>query len=108
MAIGDFMGMMKQARALQARMETIQGEIALLEVEGTAGGGLVTVTMTGKGEMKRLAIDPSLVKPDEREILEDLIVAAANDARSKADAALAEKMRDVTGGLDLPPGLMPR
>src|SRR5947209_4832213 len=107
MAIGDFMGMMKQARALQARMETIQGEIATLEVEGTAGGGLVRVVMTGRGEMKRLSIDPSLVKPDEREILEDLILAAANDARAKAEAALAEKMREATGGLDLPPGMLP-
>jgi DNA-binding YbaB/EbfC family protein len=107
MAIGDFMGMMKQARALQARMAEIQSEIAALEVEGTAGGGLVRVVMSGKGEMKRLAIDPSLVKPDEREILEDLVVAAANDARGKAEAALAEKMRSAAGGLDLPPGLIP-
>jgi DNA-binding YbaB/EbfC family protein len=108
MAIGDFMGMMKQARALQAKMAEIQGEIAALEVEGTAGGGLVRVVMSGKGEMKRLSIDPSLIKPDEREILEDLIVAAANDARGKAETALADKMRSATGGLDLPPGLMPR
>jgi DNA-binding YbaB/EbfC family protein len=107
MAIGDFMGMMKQARALQAKMAEIQAEIGALEVEGTAGGGLVRVVMTGKGEMKRLAIDPSLVKPEEREILEDLIVAAANDARGKAENALAEKMRSATGGLDLPPGLIP-
>jgi DNA-binding YbaB/EbfC family protein len=107
MAIGDFVGMMKQARALQARMETIQSEIAALEVEGSAGGGLVKVVMSGKGEMKRLAIDPSLVKAEERGILEDLIVAAANDARAKAEAALADKMRSAAGGLDLPPGLIP-
>jgi DNA-binding YbaB/EbfC family protein len=107
MAIGDFMGMMKQARTLQARMAEIQSEIAALEVEGSAGGGLVRVLMTGKGEMKRLSIDPSLVKLEEREILEDLIVAAANDARGKVDTALADKMRAATGGLDLPPGLMP-
>jgi DNA-binding YbaB/EbfC family protein len=107
MAIGDFMGMMKQARALQARMTEIQAEVAALEVEGSAGGGLVRVVMSGKGEMKRLTIDPSLVKPEEREILEDLIVAAANDARGKAETALAEKMRSVAGGLELPPGLMP-
>jgi nucleoid-associated protein EbfC len=108
MAIGDFMGMMKQARALQARMEAMQGEIAALEVEGSAGGGMVRVVMSGKGEMKRLAIDPSLVNAEEREILEDLIVAAVNDARGKAEAALAEKMRAATGGLDLPDGLLLR
>jgi DNA-binding YbaB/EbfC family protein len=107
MAIGDFLGMMKQARALQARMETVQGEIAALEVEGSAGGGLVHAVMSGKGEMKRLAIDPSLAKAEEIQILEDLIVAAVNDARAKADAALAEKMRAVTGGLELPPGMVP-
>jgi DNA-binding YbaB/EbfC family protein len=108
MAIGDFLGMMKQARALQSRMEEMQGEIAATEVEGTAGGGLVRIVMSGKGEMKRVAIDPSLMKAEEREVLEDLILAAANDARGKAEAALAEKMRAVTGGMDLPPGLMPR
>ena len=107
MAIGDFVGMMKQARALQARMEEMQREIAALEVEGTAGGGLVRVVTTGKGEMKRLSIDASLIKPEEREILEDLVMAAANDARAKAEAMLAEKMRAATGGLELPPGLLP-
>src|SRR4051812_6639150 len=104
MAIGDFVGMMKQARALQARMEEMQREIAAIEVDGTAGGGLVRVVASGKGEMKRLSIDPSLIKPEEREVLEDLIVAAANDARAKAEALLAEKMRAATGGLQLPPG----
>jgi hypothetical protein len=108
MAIGDFLGMMKQARALQTRMAEIQEEIAATEVEGMAGGGLVRATMSGKGEMKRLSIDPSLVKADEREVLEDLIVAAVNDARGKAETALAEKMRAVTGGLDMPPGFLPR
>ena len=104
MAIGDFVGMMKQARALQARMEEMQREIAAVEVEGTAGGGLVRVVASGKGEVKRLSIDPSLIKPDEREILADLVVAAVNDARAKAEAILAEKMRAATGGLQLPPG----
>jgi len=104
MAIGDFVGMMKQARVLQARMEEMQREIAAIEVDGTAGGGLVRVVASGKGEIKRLSIDPSLIKPDEREVLEDLIVAAANDARTKAEALLAEKMRAATGGLQLPPG----
>jgi DNA-binding YbaB/EbfC family protein len=105
MAFGDMMGMMKQAKALQERMEALQQEIAATEIEGSAGGGLVTVVMTGKSEMKKIHIDPSLLKPEESEILEDLIVAAANDARARAEAALAEKMREMTGGLQLPPGM---
>jgi DNA-binding YbaB/EbfC family protein len=105
MAMGDLMGMMKQARELQTRMEQLQQEVAAMEIVGTAGGGLVTVTMTGKSEMKGLHIDPSLIKPEESEILEDLIVAAVNDARTKAEAALAERMRNLTGGLQLPPGM---
>jgi DNA-binding YbaB/EbfC family protein len=105
MAFGDMMGMMKQAKQLQERMEALQQEIALTEIEGSAGGGLVTVVMTGKSELKKIHIDPSLLKPEEAEILEDLIVAAANDARARAEAALAEKMREMTGGLQLPPGM---
>ena len=76
MAIGDMMGMMKQAKALQEKMEQLQQEVGAMEVEGSSGGGLVTVVMTGKSEMKRLHIDPSLIKPEDAEILEDLIVAA--------------------------------
>ena len=87
MALGDLMGMMKQAKELQEKMQALQDEVAAMEVEGTAGGGLVSVVMTGKSEMKRLKIDPSLLKPEEAEILEDLIVAASNDARAKAEAA---------------------
>ncbi len=105
MALGDLMGMMKQAKELQEKMQALQEEVAAMEVEGSAGGGLVTVVMTGKSEMKRLAIDPSLLKPEEVEILEDLIVAASNDARAKAEAVLADKMREMTGGLQLPPGM---
>ena len=105
MAIGDLMGMMKQAKELQAKMEALQQEIAALQVAGSAGAGLVTVTMSGKGEMKGIEIDPSLLTPGESEILEDLIVAACNDARAKAERLLADKMREMTGGLDLPPGL---
>lgn len=105
MAMGDLMGMMKQARELQEKMELLQTEVAALEVEGSAGGGLVTVVMTGKSEMKRVKIDASLLKPEEAEILEDLIVAASNDARRKAEAKLADKMRELTGGLQLPPGM---
>ena len=105
MAMGDLMGMMKQAKQLQEKMGELQAEVAALEVEGRAGGGLVTVTMTGKGEMKHIVIDPSLLKPEEAGILEDLIVAAVNEARGHAEAALADRMRDLTGGLQLPPGM---
>ena len=105
MALGDLMGMMKQAKELQEKMQALQDEVAAMEVEGTAGGGLVSVVMTGKSEMKRLQIDPSLLKPEEAEIVEDLIVAAVNDARAKAEAVLADKMREMTGGLQLPPGM---
>ncbi|HVZ13397.1 MAG TPA: YbaB/EbfC family nucleoid-associated protein [Bauldia sp.] len=103
--MGDLMGMMKQARELQSRMEQLQQEVGALEIEGSSGGGLVAVTMTGKSEMKRIRIDPSLLKAEEAEILEDLIVAAVNDARTRAEAALADKMRELTGGLQLPPGM---
>ena len=100
--LGD---MMKQARELQGKMEQLQTELETLEVQGSAGAGMVTVTMTGKGEVKKVAIDPSLMKEDEREILEDLIVAAAADAKGKAERAAQDKMKDITGGLQLPPGL---
>ncbi len=105
MAMGDLTGLMKQAKQLQERMGQLQEEVSAMEIEGSAGGGLVTVVMTGKSEMKRLKIDPSLMKPEEAEIVEDLIVAAVNDARAKAEAALADKMRELTGGLPLPPGM---
>jgi DNA-binding YbaB/EbfC family protein len=103
--MADFLGMMKQAKELQEKMQGLQTEIAALEAMGSAGGGLVTVTVDGKGGLKRIKIDPSLAKPDEIEILEDLVIAAANDARSKAEAMAAEKMRALTAGLPLPPGL---
>ena len=101
----DFLKMMKQAKELQTRMGELQAELDTLEVEGTSGGGLVTVTLSAKGDLRGLKIDPSLIKPDEAEILEDLIVAAHADARRKAEAAMAEKMQEVTGGLQLPPGM---
>jgi nucleoid-associated protein EbfC len=101
----DFMGMMKQAAALQEKMQSLQAQIAALEVSGSAGGGLVTVTVDGKGGLKGVKIDPSLIKPDEVEILEDLIVAASNDARAKAETLATEKMKELTAGLPLPPGL---
>jgi DNA-binding YbaB/EbfC family protein len=105
MAFGDMMDMMKKAKELQGKMEQLQAEVSAMEIAGSAGGGLVSVVMTGKSEMKRVTIDPSLLKPEEAEIVEDLIVAAVNDARVKAEAALADKMRELTGGLQLPPGM---
>ena len=101
----DLMGVMKQAQELQARMEKMQEELENTQIEGTAGGGLVTVTLNGKGEMRGMHIDESLLKPDERVILEDLIVAAHQNARAKVEEVAGEKMRALTGGLPLPPGL---
>ena len=101
----DLMGMMKQVKELQEKMQSLQDEAAALSIEGSAGGGLVKVMVNGKSEMKSIHIDPSLLKPEEAEIVEDLIVAAYGDARQKSEAALAEKMRALTGGLALPPGM---
>jgi DNA-binding YbaB/EbfC family protein len=103
--MADFLGMMKQAAQLQSKMQAMQEELDHVEVEGMSGGGLVAVRMTAKMEVKAVKIDPSLVKADEREILEDLLVTALNDARRKAEAAMQEKMQALTGGLQLPPGL---
>jgi DNA-binding YbaB/EbfC family protein len=105
MALGDLMGMMKQAKQLQEKMQAVQEEIAAMSIDGAAGGGLVSVNTNGKGDLRSLKIDPSLLKPEEVEILEDLIVAAMSDARGKAEAAVAEKMQAMTGGLNLPPGM---
>src|SRR3954454_25214793 len=103
--MADLLGLMKQATQLQAKMAEMQGELDQITVEGTAGGGMVTITMSAKGDLKGVRIDDSLVKPAEKEIIEDLIVAAHADARRKAEALLAEKMKGLTGGLPLPPGL---
>jgi DNA-binding YbaB/EbfC family protein len=103
--MADFMGLMKQATELKSKMEAMQAELDRIEVEGTAGGGLVKVKLTAKGEMKGVSIDASLLKPEEKEILEDLLVAAHADARRKAEAVMQEKMQGLTGGLPLPPGL---
>ena len=97
--------MLKQAQEMQAKMAEIQAQLADMTVEGVSGAGLVTVTLNGKGEMKGLKVDPSLIKPDEAEILEDLVVAAHADAKAKAEANTAEAMKELTGGLELPPGL---
>lgn len=101
----DLMGMMKQASQLQARMQQMQDELGALEVEGRSGGGLVSLTLDGKGQIKRVSIHPSLMKPDETEILEDLILAAGQDARGKVEAILQEKVKEATGGMPLPPGM---
>ena len=103
--MADFMGLMKQAAELKSKMEAMQAELEQIEVDGTAGGGMVTVRLSGKGEMRSIKIDDSLFKPGDKEILEDLIVAAHADARRKAETLLQDKMKAVTGGLPLPPGL---
>jgi nucleoid-associated protein EbfC len=96
--------MLKEAQKLQTRMAEMQQQLAEAEMTGTAGGGMVNVTLNGKGEMRRIKIDPSLADPDEMEILEDLVVAACNDAKAKIDAHLQEEMGKLTGGLPMPPG----
>ena len=101
----DFMGLMKQAAQLQSKMQALQAELDQIEVEGTAGGGMVSVKLSAKGDLKGVAIDDSLLKPSEKEILEDLLVAAHADARRKAEAELQERMKSLTGGLKLPPGM---
>src|SRR5262244_804889 len=99
----DFLGMMKQAAQLQSKMQAMQEELGNVEVEGIAGGGLVSVRMTA---MKDVKIDASLLKPEESEIVEDLLVTAFGDARRKAEAAMQEKMQSLAGGLGLPPGML--
>ncbi|MFI5014405.1 MAG: YbaB/EbfC family nucleoid-associated protein [Hyphomicrobiales bacterium] len=101
----DIMGLMKQVQSAQTKLQEMQAELETAEVEGRAGGGLVTIRLTGKGELKGVSIDASLLKPEEVEILEDLLVAAHAEARKKAESLLAEKMKEATGGLPLPPGL---
>jgi nucleoid-associated protein EbfC len=103
--MADFLGLMKQATELKSKMEALQAELDLIEVEGSAGGGMVTVKMTAKGEVKSVHIDPSLMKPEDKEVAEDLIVAAHADARRRAEATLQEKMKNLAGGLPLPPGM---
>ena len=101
---GQLAGLMKQAQAMQQRMQDMQAELERTEVTGQSGGGLVKVTLSGKGVMTALTIDASLMKPEEKDILEDLILAAHTDAKSKSEAMMAEEMKSVTGGLPLPPG----
>ena len=101
----DMMGIMKKAQEMQAKMQELQAEMDRTEVTGQSGGGLVQVTLTAHGTMRGLAVDPSLMKPEEKEILEDLVVTAHEDARRKAEALREGKMRGLTAGLPLPPGM---
>ena len=101
---GNFGNMMKQAQAMQANMQKVQAEIAALEVIGESGGGMVKVTMTGKHEVKRVQIEPSVISED-REMLEDLVAAAINDAVHKLEGQISGRMAAVTAGLQLPPGM---
>jgi DNA-binding YbaB/EbfC family protein len=98
-------GLMKQAQQMQGKMEEMQARMEKLEIEGSSGAGMVAVTLSGKGELKRLRIDPKLADPAELEMLEDLIVAAHADAKRKIEAVSAEEMQKVTGGMALPGGM---
>ncbi len=100
--LGD---MMKQVQAMQSRMADMQAKLEQSSVTGQSGGGMVRVTLNGKGAMTGTVIDVSLMKPEEKDILEDLIIAAHNDAKNKVEAMMADEMKTVTGGLPLPPGL---
>ena len=101
----NFGNMMKQAQQLQKKMSDTQEKLNSIEVEGSSGGGMVKVISTAKGEIKRISIDDSLMKQEEKEIAEDLIVAAINDAKKKGETAAQEEMKNITGGLPLPPGM---
>ena len=101
----DLMGMMKQAQELQTKMQEFQESVGNIVAEGRSGGGLVVVSVTGKGELRGLKIDPSLFKEDSVEVLEDLIIAAHRDAKEKAEAEVQRKMSEMTAGLPLPPGM---
>ena len=101
----DILGLMKQAKEMQAKMAEMQESLAQMDAEGTAGGGMVTVTLSGKGEMKSVRIDPSLVRDGESEMIEDLVIAAHAQAKEKVEQMMAEKTRELTAGLPIPPGM---
>jgi len=103
--MADFLGLMKQAAELKSKMEAMQAELDRIEVEGAAGGGLLTLKLSGKGEVRSALVDDSLLRPDQKDILQDLIVAAHADGRRKLESVLQERMQALTGGLQLPPGL---
>lgn len=98
-------GLMKQASQMQAKMTEMQAKLEAMEIEGSAGAGMVTVTLSGKGDMKRVKVDPKLADPAEMEMLEDLVVAAHADAKRQIEAAMAQEMEKVTGGMQLPGGM---
>jgi DNA-binding YbaB/EbfC family protein len=97
--------MMKQAQQMQAKMAEMQAQLETVEMSGASGGGMVSVTVGGKGDLRKIKIDKALVDPGEIEVLEDLIVAAFNDAKTRVEAHVAQEMAKLTGGLNLPPGL---
>lgn len=101
----NLMDMMKQAKQVQEKMQEMQASVEAMTATGTSGAGLVSLTLNGKGVMSAISIDPSLLKETEREILEDLVLAAHADAKAKIEIALQDKMQELTGGLQLPPGL---
>jgi len=101
----DIMGLMSKAKEMQEKMQAMQAEMETMTADGTAGGGMVTVTLTGKGVLQAVKIDPSMFKEDDVEILEDLIIAAHNDAKTKIEAIIAEKTQEMTAGLPIPPGM---
>ena len=100
----DLGGLMQQAQAMQQKIQDLQAELARLEIVGASGAGLVKVTVNGRNETRRVEIDASLFKPEDKGVVEDLIVAAANDARAKVEQTVQERMQSITGGLPLPPG----
>ena len=103
--MNNFNDMMKKAQEMQKKMQEMQESLSNLEVEGSSGGGMVKIIMNCKNEVKKIDIDPSIVKTDEKEIMEDLIVAALNDAKAKVEERSQEEMKKLTGGLGLPPGM---
>jgi len=98
-------GLMKQASQMQAKMEEMQAKLESMEIEGSAGAGMVTITLSGKGDLRRIKLDPKLADPSEMEMLEDLIIAAHAEAKRHLEAHTSSEMQNVTGGLNLPPGL---
>ena len=103
--MNNFNDMMKKAQEMQKKMQEIQESLANLEVEGTAGGGMVKIIMNCKNEVKKIELDPSIIKEEEKQMMEDLIVAALNDAKNKAEEKSKEEMAKLTGDLGLPPGI---
>lgn len=101
----NFGQMLKQAQEMQTRMQEMQAGLGEMEVTGSAGGGMVTVVLNGRGEGRGIDIDPSLLAPGEKSVLEDLVIAAFNDARAKVDRMVKEKTAEMMGGIELPPGM---